>query len=216
VDRRTVGRRGRPPRKPAPVPRKVPKRSPATRDGIVAAAEHVLATAGTAGLSTNRIAIRAGVSIGSVYQYFPNKEAIVATIIDRYSEQIFGIVADAFRDRADAPLPDLLADVGDRVVAAWRSHAPIHRHLRELDAMAGATARLATTLDRIVDLVAAYLATRTIAAPPRVLAFTLVHAVAGAINAFAERREDDPEPMVRVLIGMIVSAVGSRGPASFT
>ena len=47
-------------------------RSRATVEAILDAAAHILVTQGFAAASTNRIAEKAGVSIGSLYQYFPN------------------------------------------------------------------------------------------------------------------------------------------------
>lgn len=58
------------------------ERAGATVDAIVEAAARILASDGAPGLTTNRIARVAGVSIGSVYQYFPNKEAIVVALIE--------------------------------------------------------------------------------------------------------------------------------------
>ena len=56
-------------------------RAKATQDAIVEAAAHILEISGRQELTTNAIAERAGVSIGSLYQYFPNKEAILAALI---------------------------------------------------------------------------------------------------------------------------------------
>lgn len=57
-------------------------RAEATVEAIVEAAARILSSDGVAALTTNRIAELAGVSVGSVYQYFPNKEAIVVALID--------------------------------------------------------------------------------------------------------------------------------------
>lgn len=72
--------------KAAPIePRKTPRqaRSAATVDAVVEAAAHILAQDGLAALNTNAIAARAGVSVGSLYQYFPTKEAILTEILRR-------------------------------------------------------------------------------------------------------------------------------------
>jgi len=53
---------------------------------IVQAATQIFAERGYAGATTNHIAERAGVSIGSLYQYFPNKEAILVTLAKRHVE----------------------------------------------------------------------------------------------------------------------------------
>jgi AcrR family transcriptional regulator len=59
-------------------------RSLATVDNILAAAARVLVTVGYDHASTKRIAKEAGVSVGSLYQYFPTKEAVVAELMDRH------------------------------------------------------------------------------------------------------------------------------------
>lgn len=59
-------------------------RSKNTVEAIIEAATRILASDGWDALNTNSIARIAGVSIGSVYEYFPNKGAIVDVIIDRH------------------------------------------------------------------------------------------------------------------------------------
>ncbi len=68
-----------------PVPRKAPRqaRSLATVAAIVEAAARILEEAGHAGFSTNAVAERAGVSIGSLYQYFPSKDALIGALVRR-------------------------------------------------------------------------------------------------------------------------------------
>lgn len=67
-------------------PRKPPiqKRSKATVDGILAAATQVFESRGYAAGTTNRIADCAGVSIGTLYQYYPSKEAIAVALLERH------------------------------------------------------------------------------------------------------------------------------------
>jgi len=67
-------------------PRKQPvqHRSRVTVDAILVAAAQVFEAHGYAGGTTNRIAAKAGVSIGSLYQYFPSKEAIAVALLERH------------------------------------------------------------------------------------------------------------------------------------
>jgi AcrR family transcriptional regulator len=64
-------------------PRKQPRqgRAKVTRDAIIEGAAQIVARDGLAGFNTNAVAQRAGVSIGSLYQYFPNKDALMAALI---------------------------------------------------------------------------------------------------------------------------------------
>ena len=72
--------------RPSANPRKFPiqERSRATVDAITQAATYILTRFGWERLTTNAIAERAGVNISSLYQYFPNKEAIVAELKRRH------------------------------------------------------------------------------------------------------------------------------------
>jgi AcrR family transcriptional regulator len=68
------------------IPRKKPSqaRARATMDAILEAAAQVFADKGYAAATTNHIAQRAGVSIGSLYQYFPNKDAILYSLMEQH------------------------------------------------------------------------------------------------------------------------------------
>jgi AcrR family transcriptional regulator len=65
-------------------------RARATVEAVVTAAAQLLAERGYASLTTNHIAERAGVSIGSIYQYFPGKEAIIARLFEQTVDEILG------------------------------------------------------------------------------------------------------------------------------
>ncbi|OEZ55440.1 TetR/AcrR family transcriptional regulator [Duganella sp. HH105] len=75
-------------------PRKTPSqpRSAQTVETILEGAAHILEQQGLEGYTTNAIAARAGVSIGSLYQYFPTKDAITVALIERESA---GLVDEA-------------------------------------------------------------------------------------------------------------------------
>jgi len=87
-------------------PRKQPRQERAveTRDRILAAAARVFAEHGYAAGTTNRIAAVAGHSIGSLYQYFPNKDAILAELVTAHAEE--GIAA--VTRRLEGGLPESL------------------------------------------------------------------------------------------------------------
>ncbi|MGP4006618.1 TetR/AcrR family transcriptional regulator [Streptomyces sp. 4N124] len=77
----SADRRLQPRRKPRQV------RAELTRERILTAAAHVFTEFGYAAGTTNRIAERARISIGSLYQYFPNKDAILAELLVRHLDR---------------------------------------------------------------------------------------------------------------------------------
>ncbi len=85
-------------------------RAKATEAAIVEAAARILESAGAAGLTTNHIAERAGVSIGSLYQYFPNKQAVIAALLRREWTAMLEALR-AVADQAEAPRARLLGYV---------------------------------------------------------------------------------------------------------
>ena len=80
------------------------ERSRATVDALLEATARVLMKEGYDRASTNRIAEVAGVSIGSLYQYFPSKEALVAAVIDRHTQQVSQVTRNALVKVAARPI----------------------------------------------------------------------------------------------------------------
>ncbi|MDQ0993568.1 TetR/AcrR family transcriptional regulator [Streptomyces sp. V3I7] len=80
-------------------------RSRAMVDRILTAGREILLERGYERTSTSRIAKRAGISPGSLYQYFPDKEAILAQVLDRYVEQVHRRITDAFMANLTAADP---------------------------------------------------------------------------------------------------------------
>ena len=105
-------------------------RSRATVDAILEAAAQVLTEHGPQGATTNRIAERAGVSVGTVYQYFANKRALFTALGDRFLEGMGAAFSQAVGRHGSAPwgtLPRaLLGDVLDRVATDPVLHGMLH------------------------------------------------------------------------------------------
>ena len=109
-------------------PRRRPRqvRAELTRDRILTAAAHVFTEHGYAAGTTNRIAEHARVSIGSLYQYFPNKDAILAALLVRHVDR--GTWADA--EQLDLAPGSLEATVRALVRDAIENHDEDPRLLR--------------------------------------------------------------------------------------
>ncbi|XOT97655.1 TetR/AcrR family transcriptional regulator, partial [Alcaligenes pakistanensis] len=73
-----------------PQARRIPRqsRSRALVEAILEATARVLSERGYAGTNTNVVAEVAGVSVGSVYQYFPNKDSLIAALHERHALQM--------------------------------------------------------------------------------------------------------------------------------
>jgi AcrR family transcriptional regulator len=189
------------PRRPAstPVPRKLPKQERATLtiDAIVTAVERILEQQGPGALTTNRIAEVAGVSVGTLYQWFPNKEALIAALQDRYLEQTLGLCRSALAAAGSVPLAAAVDAVAAALVAAYHAQRPIHRWLTELRTSAGYQGRWREAFAAFTADVAAFLARHPEAdvADPGAAAFVVVHALEGlgeAIGAERDLRAIDP------------------------
>jgi AcrR family transcriptional regulator len=114
--------------KAAAGPRRNPRqeRSKITVNAILEAAARVWATRDFGATSTNQIAQRAGVSVGSLYQYFPNKEALLRALHDRQHELLMARMTAAAR-AGDASLETALQSIIAAAVEHHRAHAPLVR-----------------------------------------------------------------------------------------
>lgn len=120
-------------RRPLTNPRKhaTQERSRATVDALIEATAHILVREGFDRASTNRIAEEAGVSIGSLYQYYPSKEALVAAVIDRHNQEIMEVVRDALAEVASQPIEKAVRKLVTVAIEAHRIDPKLHRVLAE-------------------------------------------------------------------------------------
>jgi AcrR family transcriptional regulator len=120
-------------RKPLTNPRKEAsqERSRATVDALVEATARILVREGFDNASTNHIAEVAGVSVGSLYQYFPGKEALVAAVIERHNREIMQTVRAELAEIATHPLEQGVRELVAVAVKAHRVDPKLHRVLAE-------------------------------------------------------------------------------------
>jgi AcrR family transcriptional regulator len=120
-------------RRPLTNPRKHASqdRSRATVDALIEATARILVREGFDKASTNRIAEEAGVSVGSLYQYYPSKEALVAAVIDRHHQEIMQVVREALAEVASQPVEKAVRRIVAVGIEAHRIDPRLHRVLAE-------------------------------------------------------------------------------------
>jgi AcrR family transcriptional regulator len=179
-------------------------RARATEAAIVEAAARILEEDGASALTTNRIAERAGVSIGSLYQYFPDKRSVIAQLLRRERAALL----DDIRAVSDS-CGDPLAVVGALVDAALRHQFARPAMAMELERM---EAELALDDEEIAlaDAIGAEIADIVRRLDPRADAATARDVVAicrAIVNTAALAGETDPgrirERVLRAVIGYL-------------
>jgi AcrR family transcriptional regulator len=120
-------------RRPKTSPRKMAsqKRSRLTVDALLGATARILIKEGYDRASTNKIAAAAGVSIGSLYQYFPSKEAVVAALIERHTQELSQLVLNALLKVSARPLEIGTRELVAAALDAHRVDPKLHRVLAE-------------------------------------------------------------------------------------
>jgi AcrR family transcriptional regulator len=133
-------------RRPPTNPRKVASqaRSRATVDALVEATARILVKEGFDKASTNRIAEVAGVSVGSLYQYFPSKEALVAAVVERHQQEIRQTVQGELAEVLAQPVEKAMRQLVAVAVKAHRVDSKLHRVLAEQIPRVGKLATLAS------------------------------------------------------------------------
>ena len=143
-------------------PRKIPHqdRAKATVTAILDATARIWAEEGFDAVNTNRVSDAAGVSVGSLYQYFPNKIALVGAVAVRHSEAMAAIVADGMHQAGDDDLPGIVKKLIRATMRAHAENPKLRRAIIEELPQIGRPARLAELKAAIHNSVAALLAAR--------------------------------------------------------
>ena len=198
------------PKKSPTRPRKKPlqARSREMVETILEASARVFVKHGYSKATTNRIAEAAGISVGSLYQYFPSKDAIAVELLRRYRESLVALVhehlsgvgADGFEGVVRALIRALLRAEG--------INPALHRVLIEQVLRTGARAEILGFEEKVEGLLASALRSADGALGVRdadVAAFLLVRSVLGAVHAAVVDRPSVNGPaLVDELTRMIV------------
>jgi AcrR family transcriptional regulator len=175
---------------------------------IVDAGRTVLLEDGYDAFSTNRVATVAGVSPGSVYQYFPDKAAILEVVIDRYWGEVAERVAASLTDRIGETGPAMVRETADALVSALEADRPLLRVVAEELPVASNRDRRGLLEQRVRELMAAYLAARPDSSrrpDPAVTAWVLVLALENLAMRWVL---DEPAITREQLLDEVVALVG--------
>ena len=171
-------------------PRKTPvqARSTATVEAISEATIQVLLSHGADRLTTTRVAQRAGVSVGTLYQYYPNKQSLLFAVLENHLTRVMATVEAACESACHKSLAEMIREMVEAFVDAKMDRADISVALYQVAADAGGPALLKRISQRSRKAVEAMLQTaRDIKAPPDKFAIDIMlSAMAGAMRSLLE------------------------------
>lgn len=182
---------------------------------IVRAGHEVLLADGHDAASTNRIARQAGISPGSLYQYFEGKEAIVDAVVERYSDELAARITAAFTANMGVKGASMVRASTEALLTALEENAAFLRVVVEGLPSAHHRARLAALEDRVTELVSTYLAAqppgRDVASP--IAAWLLVRTIEQltvryVLDAPPIAREELVSEVVQMVLGYLEPARG--------
>lgn len=124
---------------------------------ILAAAARVLKKEGFDKANTNRIAETAGVSIGSLYQYFPKKEALVAALAEKHMNEMATVIAETASRLWTAPLPEAVRELIAMMLRAHAVDPELHRALMEGIPRSAVVSKLSDVEDKALAIVRGFL-----------------------------------------------------------
>jgi AcrR family transcriptional regulator len=201
-------------------PRKIPAqaRSAATVEVILQAATQVLLASGFEQMSTTRIAERAGVSVGSFYQYFPNKRALLAALVHRHVSEVAARAERACHAVHGATIRKMCETLVNAFIDAKTERADLSRALYLPAAVAGGAAIVKAQSERVSKAVTAMLETACDARfeQPNLLSLVLVTAVVGPMQAALEMGADPKliallrVQLTALCVGYLVEAAGRQ------
>lgn len=199
------------------VERRLPRQDRARQkiELILEAATRLIERAGIPSLTTNAIAETAGISIGTLYQYFADKEAILRALIDREMTGIAARVSDVLKGPAPTEQGDRVSMVMRVVLDSYGGRHHAHRLLMEHALSRGTADRLNPLYQTLIES----FSTHGVTVPgggvemlSEADAFVLTHAIAGVLRGFVAtaagrmRVEDVEKSLTRLVVGFVECA----------
>jgi AcrR family transcriptional regulator len=200
------------------IPRKGAKqaRARATIDAILEATAHILIRDGYDRLTTNHVAREAGVSIGSIYQYFPSKDALVAALVDRQLDRMLSVIAPEVAEAIDEPFDKAIDRLVRALMRAHEVEPELYRAVLEQVPRVGRLERIREIDRHFEALLAASLEARRrelTTKDTRLAAFMIVRsAKAIVIAAMLEHPEYVKDGRLARELGRMVRGYLARGP----
>jgi AcrR family transcriptional regulator len=187
-------------------PRKLPQQERAlfTVDSILTAARSIIQQKGYEAATTNHIADVAGVSIGSLYQYFPSKEAIVAALVEDAVLKAGERTRKFLIERMHTPLAQAIRETVQHLLEVRREYGLIFRRLaREVPRFRSISGQLTTEKYLYNTVHTFYLQHRDeiLVEDLEMAMFVVEHLVVGAIDAYLDNdapRLDDDELVLQI------------------
>lgn len=171
-------------------PRKTPTqaRSTVTVKAISEATIQVLLSHGVERLTTTRVAERAGVSVGTLYQYYPNKRSLIFAVLENHLNNVAEKVEAASESARHKPLAEMIQEMVEAFVDAKMERADISVALYRISADVGGPALAKKVNQRLRKAVEVMLETaRDTQSPPDKFAIEIMlSAMAGAMRSLLE------------------------------
>jgi AcrR family transcriptional regulator len=199
--------RGRPRKRTLEV-RKSPgqARSKETVNVILEASARILESEGLRGFNTNSVAAKAGVSVGSLYQYFPNKDAILLALIERFEDATQEAILQALQSGKGRPLKPSLKLFVRALVATHYRRPRLNRILEAEEERLGGGAEDFAFRPGLLDLLLGHkseIATLVAGATERV-AMAIMRAVVDQGLALGVSRRSVEQQALRAVSGFLL------------
>ncbi|MGE0667765.1 MAG: TetR/AcrR family transcriptional regulator [Sphingomonadales bacterium] len=185
---------------------------------ILEAAMRLLGKGGLPALTTNAVAETAGVSIGTLYQYFAHKEAILDALADREMAALSERVMATLQEPAAMRPEERIVRVIRAVTSSYGGRRPVQRIVLGYSLARGGR-KLAPLIERLVDYLAAhgrFAADGRVMATSRAEAFVLTNAFSGVMRGMimAEDGSLPPQDEIEAALGRLMANLTERRQAA--
>jgi AcrR family transcriptional regulator len=190
-------------------------RAQLTRESIFEAAARIIEREGLNALNTNHIAERAGISIGTLYEYFPNKQAVLIAMARRRLAEDAAVVRQALLHAMDDPQASLIRLAVRTLVRLQQQRPKVRRAIMAVHLASGFSNEHAKPVQDVTQLLAentSRIVGNGLAPLSQASLFVVSRAVMGVIRAAFEERSQLPgtEELENELVCLVEGYLGAR------